>query len=193
MSLWGVGTVDEAKPKWLTAAEKRDVIATTRGWEKLSTGEVLVAIGSLSETGKLAIASVSSVIPPADGTHGAGDITFTVVYNEGVTITGVPFIEMTRIATGTWFGAATTANLDYDATLTLAANGGIANGNQVVFKYTVVSGDNIDAGFTITDTATINLNGGTIVDTIGGGSDAQRLDVTAALNPDMSAVLLIEP
>ena len=32
MGLWGASTSDESKPKNLTAAEKKNVYATTSGW-----------------------------------------------------------------------------------------------------------------------------------------------------------------
>ena len=32
MSLWGNSDADEAKPKWLTAAEKKLTFADARGW-----------------------------------------------------------------------------------------------------------------------------------------------------------------
>ena len=52
MSLWGNSDADEAKPKWLTAAEKKLTFATARGWVfKKSDNhqeEVLCAIGELA-------------------------------------------------------------------------------------------------------------------------------------------------
>ena len=55
MSSWGATTTDEAKPKYLTDVEKRDVYATTAGWTAAAGGnpdgarEVLVAIRNLSQ------------------------------------------------------------------------------------------------------------------------------------------------
>ena len=51
MALWGVSTADEAKPKWLTAEQKKNVYATDRGWVQLNgkgLEEVIVAIGGLA-------------------------------------------------------------------------------------------------------------------------------------------------
>ena len=33
MPLWGATDADESAPKWLTTAQKKEVSATTRGWE----------------------------------------------------------------------------------------------------------------------------------------------------------------
>jgi len=51
MALWGNTDADEAKPKWMTSAEKADVFATDRGWVKLNgkgLEEVICSIGGLS-------------------------------------------------------------------------------------------------------------------------------------------------
>ena len=60
MALWGASTSDEAKPKWMTTADKKQVFATTAGWVRESGNEnsgndntaaqpeVLVAIGGLT-------------------------------------------------------------------------------------------------------------------------------------------------
>ena len=32
MALWGITDADEAKPKWLTTAEKKEVFANNSGW-----------------------------------------------------------------------------------------------------------------------------------------------------------------
>jgi len=37
MALWGISAnVDEAKPKWLTDEQKKNVYATDRGWVQLN-------------------------------------------------------------------------------------------------------------------------------------------------------------
>ena len=51
MALWGNTDADEAKPKWLTTAQKETVYATDRGWVQLNSKgieEVICAIGELS-------------------------------------------------------------------------------------------------------------------------------------------------
>src|SRR5210317_2101341 len=100
MSSWGATDANEAKPKWLTAAQKRDTFADSRGWvyRDPNTGleEVLVAIGQLSGSTKLNIADITSVIFKSTAySHAAGgNIDVTVVYNEKVTVTGSPTLEI---------------------------------------------------------------------------------------------------
>ena len=96
MALWGATTADEAKPKYLTTEEKRDVYATTAGWTAPAGGnpdgerEVLVAIGSLSGAAKLADASISSVnwSTTTHSVAAGGDpaIAVTVNWNEAVVV-----------------------------------------------------------------------------------------------------------
>jgi hypothetical protein len=109
MSSWGATTTDEAKPKYLTDVEKRDVYATTAGWTAAAGGnpdgarEVLVAIRNLSggtaNTAKLAAATVSSVnwnIDTFDKSAG-GTLSITVNYNEAVDVVttgGTPTIAV---------------------------------------------------------------------------------------------------
>ena len=60
MALWGITDADEAKPKWLTAVQKRNVYATAGGWTQLNgkgLEEVICAIGGLS--GRLNAADVT--------------------------------------------------------------------------------------------------------------------------------------
>jgi len=110
MALWGATTADEAKPKHLTDADKRDVYATDRGWTAPAGGnpngerEVLVAIGSLSGATKLAEASISSITwdknldgppygdegPPTFSHGNGGSMSLHVNFNEVVTVTDNP-------------------------------------------------------------------------------------------------------
>ena len=98
MSSWGATTTDEAKPKYLTDVEKRDVYATTAVWTAAAGGnpdgarEVLVAIRNLSggtaNTAKLAAATVSSVNWNIDtfNKSAGGTLSITVNYNEAVDV-----------------------------------------------------------------------------------------------------------
>ena len=105
MGLWGATDADEAKPKYLTAVEKRDVYGDSGGW-KLAPGtaatgngntaaqaETLVAIRGLGTTAaKLNIADISSInwnITTFDKSAG-GTLSVTVNYNEEVAVTGTP-------------------------------------------------------------------------------------------------------
>src|SRR5206468_5169328 len=93
--------------------------------------------------------TLSSVTAPADGTYIIGQtLTYTASFSENVTVSGTPFIALTI--------GATTRNANY-----LSGSGT----SVLLFRYTVVSGDNDGNG--ITSTSPINLNGGTIKDVAG--------------------------
>lgn len=122
MSSWGATDANEAKPKWLTAAQKRDTYATTKGWvyKDPNTGleEVLVAIGQLSAAAKLNEADITSVVfaTTSYGNAAGGNIDVTVVYNEIVTVDtsgGTPSITVTNDQAGG--GTAATFTADYNA------------------------------------------------------------------------------
>ena len=94
MSLWGNSDADEAKPKWLTAAQKKLTFADARGWVfKQSDNhqeEVLCAIGELATSiGQADITDISWVTTAFDKSDG-GSLTATVLFNEKVTVTGNP-------------------------------------------------------------------------------------------------------
>src|SRR5206468_1513415 len=83
--------------------------------------------------------TLSSVTAPADGTYIIGQtLTFTASFSENVTVSGTPFIALTI--------GATTRNANY-----LSGSGT----SVLLFRYTVVSGDN-------DDNVTVNLSGGTL-------------------------------
>ena len=95
MALWGISTSDEAKPKYLTAEQKKNTYATDSGWvyKDPNTGleEVLVAIGGLtggtSTTARLGAADITAltwVTASLDADDTA--ITVDVVYNEKVDV-----------------------------------------------------------------------------------------------------------
>ena len=100
MSLWGNSDADEAKPKWLTAAEKKLVFADARGWIfKKSDNhqeEVLCAIGELATSiGQADITSIDWVTTAFDKSDG-GTLTATVTFNEKVTVSGNPTLSVTN-------------------------------------------------------------------------------------------------
>ena len=119
MPLWGATDADESAPKWLTTAEKKEVSATTRGWEieagSSMTGndntsaqrEVLVAIGGLATSiGQATIASVDWNTTTADKSDGF-TLSVTVRYNEAVTVTtsgGTPTLAVTNSNAGSGSG-----------------------------------------------------------------------------------------
>ena len=100
MSLWGNSDADEAKPKWLTAAEKKLTFADARGWVfKKSDNhqeEVLCAIGELATSiGKADITHITWVSTAFDKSDG-GTLSATVTFNEKVTVSGTPTLSVTN-------------------------------------------------------------------------------------------------
>lgn len=164
MSSWGATDADEAKPKFLTAAQKRDTYATSKGWvyKDPNTGleEVLVAIGELSGAAKLNIADVTSVVFATTSFSEAagGNIDVTVVYNEKITVDtsgGTPSITLTNDQAGGGTAATVTANYQSGSStnkLTFRATIGAAAG-------TVAENDVLSVG-----DQNIALNSGTMVD-----------------------------
>lgn len=95
MALWGISTSDEAKPKYLTAEQKKNTYATDSGWvyKDPNTGleEVLVAIGGLtggtSTTARLGAADITALTWVTSALDTDDDtITVDVVYNEKVDV-----------------------------------------------------------------------------------------------------------
>jgi len=95
MALWGISTSDEAKPKYLTADQKKNTYATDSGWvyKDPNTGleEVLVAIGGLTggETTntRLGAADITALTWVTSALESTDDtITIDVVYNEKVDV-----------------------------------------------------------------------------------------------------------
>ena len=169
MSSWGATTADEAKPKYLTDAEKRDVYATTAGWTAPAGGnpdgarEVLVAIRSLSGATKLGEATISSV-SWNDTTYSlaAGDtISVSVNWNEAVTVTSGATMAVTNTGTG--------------GTHTLTA--GASTSNRATFE--LVMAANV-ATWAADDVLSIAAQ--TISGTIVGGDGATASKVISATN-----------
>lgn len=149
MGSWGATTTDESKPKYLTDEEKRDCYATDRGWTVPAGGnpdgerEVLVAIGGLSggqsTTARIAHASISSTrFKTTSFTAGTAAFEAEVVYNEAVTVTGVPTLELT-VGSGTasllYIPAKSSANrLHFEADVTAAENDEISLGADKLAK-----------------------------------------------------------
>jgi hypothetical protein len=164
MSSWGATDADEAKPKFLTTAQKRDTYATSKGWvyKDPNTGleEVLVAIGELSSAAKLNIADITSVLFATTSFSEAagGNIDVTVVFNEKVTVDtsgGTPTITVTNDQAGS----------GTDATFTAAYQSGSST-NKLTFRATFAAADGgvaEDDVLSIADQSIV-LNSGTIVD-----------------------------
>ena len=164
MSSWGATDADEAKPKFLTTAQKRDTYATSKGWvyKDPNTGleEVLVAIGELSSAAKLNIADITSVLFATTSFSEAagGNIDVTVVFNEKVTVDtsgGTPTITVTNDQAGS----------GTDATFAASYQSGSST-NKLTFRATFAAADGgvaEDDVLSIADQSIV-LNSGTIVD-----------------------------
>ena len=164
MSSWGATDADEAKPKFLTTAQKRDTYATSKGWvyKDPNTGlqEVLVAIGELSSAAKLNIADITSVLFATTSFSEAagGNIDVTVVFNEKVTVDtsgGTPTITVTNDQAGS----------GTDATFAASYQSGSST-NKLTFRATFAAADGgvaEDDVLSIADQSIV-LNSGTMVD-----------------------------
>ena len=164
MSSWGATDADEAKPKFLTAAQKRDTYATSKGWvyKDPNTGleEVLVAIGELSGAAKLNIADITSVLFTTTSFSAAagGNIDVQVVFNEKVTVDtsgGTPTLAITNDQAGG--GTAASISASYQSG---------SSTNKLTFRATIgaAAGDVADTDVLTVADQTIALNSGTIVD-----------------------------
>ena len=182
--LWGATDSDESKPKNLTTAEKRDVYATSSGWVRAAgtalTGndntsadpEVLVAIGELATgLGQATVSSVRFNTTEVDASAG-GTLSAVVEYNEQVTVaTAAPILVVTNSQAGG--GSAANFSLAMDGSLPVT-------NDTLTFSTTLTGGDGKQVEDDVLSIAAqnINLNGGTIVDTIGGGN--AELAISAA-------------
>ena len=174
--LWGATDSDESKPKNLTTVEKRDVFANNSGWVRAAgtalngndnadaTPEVLVAIGGLATSlGQATVSSVRFTTSEVDASAG-GTLSAVVEFNEQVTVaTAAPILVVTNSRAGG--GSA--------ATFSLTMNGSLPVTNDTLtFSATLTGGDGKQEEDDVLSIGaqSINLNGGTIVDTIGGGN-----------------------
>ena len=156
MALWGTtANVDEAKPKWLTAEQKKNVYATDRGWVQLDgkgLEEVIVAIGGLAggtsaATGLgIATADYVNFVNTSYSEAGQGNLDVVVTFNERVTVTGSPQITITNSTTSATYTAG------YVSTSRNKLTFRVSNPAAVENDVLTVLGQPID------------LNGGTIVD-----------------------------
>lgn len=179
MSSWGANTSDESKPKWLTAEEKKNVHADSRGWvytnPNTNLEEVIVAIGELSGTAKLAAATISSGAFATTSLSAAagGNVDVQIVYNEKVTVNttgGTPTIVITNDQTGG--GTA--------ATLTASYQSGSST-NKLTFRVAVAADGSVaDTDVLSVGDQSIVLNSGTITDA-DGNAEVAIAGVTSTL------------
>ena len=184
MPLWGTSAdAITNRPKWCptdedSAYNRGDVYATQSGWvRKAGTAasgngntdaqeEVLVAIGGLAgasgTVGLKAPTPVAVRFVTTSHTNGSSKtMTVEITYDEGVTVAGSPQIV---IANGNQ-----STDGDGNATLTYTATG--STDNQIRFTATNLTFSTNDV-YTLGggSQANISLNGGTISDTVVGGT-----------------------
>ena len=167
MPLWGI--TDEAKPKWLTDSEKKEVYANSSGWvveagSKMTGNgnasaqpEVLCCIGDLDDRLLNAtITEIEFITPLAGGTFDkseGGNISVRVRWNEAVTVTGTPHFVVNN----------KTSNSRHQTCLYVSGSGT----NELVFTKTLgAASADINASDELNVIANpLALNGGTIKDT----------------------------
>ena len=168
MSNWGATDADESKPKYLTAAQKKEVFANTSGWvveagSKMTgngrTGadpEVLVAMSSLTTNlGAADITQIEWITTAADKSAGF-TLSARVRFNEAVDVTGTPQVSVTNGNEGTGTGRG-------PHLLSYASGTG---SNELTFSLVVAAADaatNEDDVLSIGANA-LGLNSGTIKD-----------------------------
>ena len=163
MALWGVSAADECKPKYLSDADKKNCIAKSEGWVlKKTVGsrnleEILVATGAdlsvgIGQADITEIDFVSTAFDKSDG----GTLSVKVFFNENVTVSGTPQLTVVN---------------DTNANHTLSYASGSTT-NELVFELAIGAGNAAtDAGDVLSIGANaMALNGGTIVDSVGGGN-----------------------
>ena len=168
MSNWGATDADESKPKYLTAAQKKEVFANASGWvveagSKMTgngrTGadpEVLVAMSSLAtKIGAADFTQIELITTAADKSAGF-TLSAQVRFNEEVDVTGTPQVSVTNGNEGTGTGRG-------PHLLSYASGTG---SNELTFSLVVAAADaatNADDVLSIGANA-LGLNSGTIKD-----------------------------
>ena len=168
MSNWGATDADESKPKYLTAAQKKEVYANASGWvveagsKQTGNGrtgadpEVLVAMSSLTTNlGAADITQIEWITTAADKSAGF-TLSALVRFNEAVDVTGTPQVSVTNGNEGTGTGRG-------PHLLSYASGTG---SNELTFSLVVAAADaatNEDDVLSIGANA-LGLNSGTIKD-----------------------------
>ena len=177
MALWGITDADESKPKWLTTANKKEVYANNSGWVveggSAQTGndnadaqpEVLCCVGDLATAvGAADIGAVEWITTSADKSDGF-PLSVRVRYNELVTVTGSPTLEVTNGNQGTGSGRG-------PHTLVYASGSGTT---KLVFSLAIAAGNaatNADDVLSIGAQNLAKPGGATIKDTADGSTDS---------------------
>ena len=174
MALWGITDADEAKPKWLTDAEKKQVFANNSGWVveggSTMTGngnvdaqpEVLCCVPMLATgLGAADITQIEFITTAFDKSDG-GNIDVRVRFNEAVTVNtsgGTPTLTITN----------DTPSRNLTATY-LSGTGK----NELIFRKTIAAANAAtNAGDVLSIAANaMALASGTIKDTADGSTNA---------------------
>ena len=177
MALWGITDADEAKPKWLTTAQKKEVFANNSGWVveagSTQTGndntdaqpEVLCCVGDLATgIGAADVTEVEWITTTADKSDGF-TLSVRVRYNEAVTVTGSPTLAVTNGNEGSGTGRG-------PHTLVYASG---STTNELVFSLAIAAANaatNADDVLSIGAQNILKPGGATIKDTADGTTDA---------------------
>ena len=181
MPLWGI--TDEAKPKWLTDSEKKEVYANNSGWVveagSTMTGngnvnaqpEVLCCIGDLDDRLLNATITEIELITPLEGgtfdKSAGGNISVRVRWNEAVTVTGTPHFVVNN----------TTSSSRHQTCLFVSGSGT----NELVFTKTLgAASADINAGDALNVIANpLAQNGGSTIKDTGTSTASSIVSSTA--------------
>ena len=196
MPLWGATDSDESKPKNLTTAEKKLVLANSSGWvleagSSLSGNdntsaqpEVLVAIGELTTSiGAADITEIEWITTAFDKSDG-GTLSVRARFNEAVDVDvsgGTPFLAVTNGNQGSGSGRGP-HNLAY-------ASG--TGTNELVFSLAIAAGNaatNADDVLSI-GANPMNLNSGTIKDA--GTNTASTITSSASIGTAAGTITVV--
>ena len=171
MGLWGATDADEAKPKHLSTAEKKNVFATTAGWVRkasdngcdnpLADPEVLVAIGDLSTSIGAADITHIEFVTTSYSEAAPGAFSTLVRFNERVTVTGTPRVQCLNDQAGGGTNAAFKGNY--------ASGSGT---HELTFTSTLGAGELAENDVISIGANAMELNSGTVIDTADGTTNA---------------------
>ena len=177
MPLWGATDADEAKPKNLTTAEKKEVFANNNGWAREAGSiwsgngntsadpEILVAISGLADAiGAADVTEVEWITTAADKSDGF-TLSVRVRYNEAVTVTGSPTLAVTNGNQGSGSGRG-------PHTLVYASGSG---SNELVFSLAIAAGNAATNANDVLSVGAQNIakpGGATMKDTADGTTDS---------------------
>ena len=189
MPLWGATDADEAKPKNLTTAEKKEVFANNNGWVReagsawsgngntAADPEVLVAISGLA--GSIGAADITEIewITTAFDKSDGGTLSLRVRFNEAVDVAtsgGTPYLLITNQTSSSRnvnapYASGTGTN-EIVFTKTIAANNAATNAsdvlkvvaNAIALNSGTIKDKGTNTNSTITNSVAIGTAAGTI-------------------------------